>query len=105
MPELEYYDSFDTASKQDDQPQPLMTRDRDASAVRGPLWTVKLNIRLLSVSIDALLLIIVSVLAAGSNDKTPVIAFGPLVSCHTFLFPLLANSTFHRLSSLYYGAL
>lgn len=78
---LEYRDSFETALKQDDQPQPLMTQDRASSAARGPLWTVKLNIRLLSISIDALLLIIASLLAAGSShDITPVIAFGPLVS-------------------------
>ncbi|KAH7189059.1 uncharacterized protein B0J16DRAFT_338716 [Fusarium flagelliforme] len=80
MAGLEYRDSFETALKQDDQPQPVMTQDRASSAVRGPLWTVKLNIRLLSISIDALLLIIVPVLAAGSShDITPVIAFGPLL--------------------------
>ena len=105
MAGLEYRDSFETALKQDDQPQPLMTQDRASSAVRGPLWTVKLNIRLLSISIDALLLIIVSVLAAGSShDITPVIAFGPLVShdpmCLLFyLLTLLPSSL-----SLWYGA-
>lgn len=88
----EYRDGLETTLKQDHQPQPLMNQDRTSSAVRGPLWTVKLNIRLLSISIDALLLIIVSVLAAGSShDITPVIAFGPLVSRSSmrFLFHLL----------------
>lgn len=100
MAGLECRDSFETALKQDDQPQPLMTQDRTSSAVRGPLWTFKLNIRLLSISIDALLLIIVSVLAAGSShDITPVIAFGPLVSrsqcVYAFTYLYFSSARYH----------
>ncbi|KAJ4249427.1 hypothetical protein NW762_012281 [Fusarium torreyae] len=63
------------------QPQPLTSQDRasSSSSVRGPLWTAKLNLRLLSISISTLLLIIVfSLLFGSSNDAAPIIMFGPI---------------------------
>jgi hypothetical protein len=65
------------------QPQPMTVQDKTDSSINDPLWTVKINLRVLSVSIDTLLLIIICILAAGSsNDTAPVAFFGPLVSLH-----------------------
>ncbi|KAJ4170386.1 hypothetical protein NW754_006523 [Fusarium falciforme] len=58
-----------------------MTSERFSS---GPLWAAKLNLRLLSISFDAVLLITVLTLIAGSSpDATTIILFGPL-TCMAF---------------------
>ncbi|KAG5655871.1 hypothetical protein KAF25_000791 [Fusarium avenaceum] len=63
------------------QPQPMTVQDKTDSSINDPLWTVKINLRVLSISIDTLLLIIISVLAAGStNDTAPVAIFGPVTT-------------------------
>ncbi|KAM0554206.1 hypothetical protein ACHAPJ_007008 [Fusarium lateritium] len=63
------------------QPQPLTSQDGTSSSVKGPLWTAKLNLRLLSISISTLLLIIVfSLLFGSSNDAAPIIMFGPITA-------------------------
>lgn len=61
-----------------------MTSERFSS---GPLWAAKLNLRLLSISFDAVLLItVLSLIAGSSSDATTIILFGPLVrvSASTF---------------------
>lgn len=63
------------------QPQPMTVQDKTDSSINDPLWTLKINVRVLSISIDTLLLIIICILAAGSTDDTaPVAIFGPVVS-------------------------
>ncbi|KAF4988544.1 hypothetical protein FDECE_14993 [Fusarium decemcellulare] len=61
-----------------DQPQkPSMSVDRQP--LTGPVWAAKLNLRLLSLSFDTVLLLIVFTLIAGSgNDSTIIALFGPL---------------------------
>ncbi|KAM0346122.1 hypothetical protein ACHAPU_005892 [Fusarium lateritium] len=59
----------------------MTVEDKDNSYADDPLWTVKLNLRVLSISLDTLLLIIICVLAVGSsNDAAPIILFGPLTT-------------------------
>ncbi|KAM0336874.1 hypothetical protein ACHAPQ_003686 [Fusarium lateritium] len=63
------------------QPQPMTIQDGTSPSINDPLWAVKINLRVLSISIDTLLLIIVCILAAGSsNDTAPVVIFGPLTT-------------------------
>ncbi|CAJ0554079.1 Ff.00g125910.m01.CDS01 [Fusarium sp. VM40] len=63
------------------QPQPMTVQDKTDSSINDPLWTLKINVRVLSISIDTLLLIIICILAAGSTDDTaPVAIFGPVTT-------------------------
>ncbi|EXK76626.1 hypothetical protein FOQG_18639 [Fusarium oxysporum f. sp. raphani 54005] len=63
------------------QPQALIAPERAEPSIKGPLWMAKLNLRLLSMSIDTILLIIVFALAAGSRNNTAaIILFGPLAA-------------------------
>ncbi|SPJ73290.1 uncharacterized protein FTOL_03020 [Fusarium torulosum] len=63
------------------QPQPMTVQDKTDSSINDPLWTAKINLRVLSISIDTLLLIIICILATGSsNDTAPVVFFGPLTT-------------------------
>ncbi|KAF5669828.1 dityrosine transporter [Fusarium heterosporum] len=85
----EYHDQVEptkdsTPTHQDqplNQPQPMTVEDKDNSYTDDPIWTIKLNLRVLSISIDTLLLIIICILAAGSgNDTAPIVLFGPLTA-------------------------
>lgn len=70
----------------------MIVQDKTDSSINDPLWTVKINLRVLSISIDTLLLIIISVLAAGStNDTAPVAIFGPVVSLQLSLILSFIN--------------
>ncbi|KAF4998495.1 hypothetical protein FGRMN_3114 [Fusarium graminum] len=61
--------------------EPMRVKDKDSSNTDDPIWTIKLNLRVLSISIDTLLLIIICILAAGSsNDTVPIVLFGPLTT-------------------------
>ncbi|KAJ4315016.1 hypothetical protein N0V84_008586 [Fusarium piperis] len=55
----------------------------------GPLWAAKLNLRLLSISFDAVLLItVLSLIAGSSDDVTSIILFGPL-TCMAFAWSFM----------------
>ncbi|EWG47923.1 hypothetical protein FVEG_16211 [Fusarium verticillioides 7600] len=86
----QYHDDFDSTPKQgstptQDQPldqpkeqiQPLSTHDTSSLPAKGHIWKARLNLRLFSICVDALLLVIVSLLASNSSDgTTSIIAFG-----------------------------
>ncbi|KAI1047968.1 hypothetical protein LB506_002263 [Fusarium annulatum] len=84
------YDDFDSAPKQSptpsqDQPldrpgeqvQPLSAHDTSSLPAKDHIQNARLNLRLFSICVDALLLIIISLLASSSSDGTiSVIFFG-----------------------------
>ncbi|KAF4446389.1 hypothetical protein F53441_9957 [Fusarium austroafricanum] len=86
MVEPQYHDEDanpkqNSTTQNQDQPQSLTVQDATASPVKDRIWTVRLNLRLFSISVDAILLIIVCFLASGSdNDTTPIIFFGLLTT-------------------------
>ncbi|KAF5247445.1 hypothetical protein FANTH_6392 [Fusarium anthophilum] len=87
----QYHDDFDSTPKQgstptQDQPldrpqeqaQPLSAHDTSSLPAKDHhIWKARLNLRLFSICVDALLLVIVSLLASSSNDgKISLIFFG-----------------------------
>lgn len=94
----QYHDDFDSAPKQSstpsqDQPldrpreqaQPLSAHDTSSLPAKDYKLKARLNLRLFSICVDALLLVIVSLLASSSSDGTiSIIFFGLFVRTHLF---------------------
>ncbi|KAF4959815.1 hypothetical protein FGADI_1318 [Fusarium gaditjirri] len=90
----QYHDDFDSAPKQgstptQDQPldqpqeqvQPLSAHDTSSFPAKDHIWKARLNLRLFSICVDALLLVIVSFLASSSSDGTfSIIFFGVITT-------------------------
>lgn len=94
----QYHDGFDSTPKQgstptQDQPldrpqeqlQPLSAHDTSSFPAKDYIWKARLNLRLFSICVDALLLVIVSLLASNSSDgTTSIIVFGVFVCTYLF---------------------
>ncbi|EXM35899.1 hypothetical protein V3481_005420 [Fusarium oxysporum f. sp. vasinfectum] len=90
----QYHDDFDSTPKQgstptQDQPldqpleqvQPLSAHDTSSLPAKDHIWKARLNLRLFSICVDALLLVIVSLLASSSSDGTiSIIFFGVITT-------------------------
>ncbi|KAI7768864.1 hypothetical protein LZL87_000411 [Fusarium oxysporum] len=90
----QYHDDFDSTPKQgstptQDQPldqpqeqvQPLPGHDTSSLPAKDHIWKARLNLRLFSICVDALLLVIVSLLASSLSDGTiSIIFFGVITT-------------------------
>ncbi|KAF5570785.1 hypothetical protein FPHYL_974 [Fusarium phyllophilum] len=89
----QYHDDFDSTPKQgsaptQDQPlyppreqvQPPSAHDTSSLPAKDHIWKARLNLRLFSICVDALLLVIVSLLASSSSDGTISIIFFGVVT-------------------------